>query len=65
MNGVKISNLNLVESVAKTDFLPIVNDEETKKVSVEQLVDFIKTDVDQMIDDAIKEAVTGALEGSY
>ena len=65
MNGVKISNLNSVESVLATDFLPIVNDEETKKVSVEQLADFIKTDVDQMIDDAIEEAITGALEGSY
>lgn len=72
MSVIKISELTNVETPVSTDVLPIVNDGETKKITLEQLAnvanqgidltDYAKTsDVESMISDAI----TGALEGSY
>lgn len=41
MANVKISELTQVETLSTTDVLPIVNDGETKKVTVQQIVDSV------------------------
>lgn len=43
--AVKISDLLSVETLDNTDVLPIVNQEETKKVSIKQINDFIQTNI--------------------
>lgn len=45
MNGIKISDLELVTSISKTDVLPIVNSDNTKKVSIEQLINSVKSEI--------------------
>ena len=43
--AVKISDLLSVETLDNTDVLPIVNEEETKKVSIKQINDFIQSSI--------------------
>lgn len=43
--AVKISDLLSVETLENTDVLPIVNEEETKKVSIKQINDFIQSNI--------------------
>jgi hypothetical protein len=43
--AIKISELTSVETLDNTDVLPIVNESTTKKVSIKQLNDLIKSDI--------------------
>ena len=45
MYGLKISDLTNVEQPVLTDVLPIVNETETKKITLEQLVNIAKSNI--------------------
>lgn len=45
MANIKISDLTDVETPVLTDVLPIVNDDETKKITLEQIIDITKANV--------------------
>lgn len=42
MSAIKISELNSVETINNSDVLPIVNSNETKKISMEQIINVMK-----------------------
>lgn len=42
MANIKISELNSVETINNSDVLPIVNSNETKKISMEQIINVMK-----------------------
>lgn len=42
MSVIKISELNSVETINNSDVLPIVNSNETKKISMEQIINVMK-----------------------
>ena len=42
MSTIKISELNSVETINNLDVLPIVNSNETKKISMEQIINVMK-----------------------
>ena len=43
MGAIKISELNSVENLTTSDILPIVNEDETKKISIEKLTEILAT----------------------
>lgn len=45
MANTKISELTDVTSVATTDVIPVVNENETKKISIQQLLDTVKNNI--------------------
>lgn len=63
MSVIKISELEEASTLQNTDELPIVNENETRKVSLQKLFDGYATtkDVEQMI----ATSITDALEGEY
>ena len=45
MSVIKISELNSVETINNSDVLPIVNEDETKKVTIEQIINTVKSNI--------------------
>lgn len=45
MSAIKISELNSVETINNSDVLPIVNSNETKKISMEQIINTVKSNI--------------------
>lgn len=62
MSTIKISELNSIQSLTNSDVLPIVNEAETKKVSISQLQDIFASK--QYIDEKI-ESVSVDLTDYY
>lgn len=64
MSVIKISELNSVETINNSDVLPIVNSNETKKISMEQIINVMKENLSLLdiqivssIDDITQENV--------
>ena len=64
MSAIKISELNSVETINNSDVLPIVNSNETKKISMEQIINVMKENLSLLdiqivssIDDITQENV--------
>lgn len=45
MSVIKISELNSVETIDVSDVLPIVNEDETKKATIEQVINIVKSNI--------------------
>lgn len=45
MSVIKISELNSVETINTSDVLPIVNENETRKATIEQIINTVKSNI--------------------